>query len=198
MNLKKDSLTQGEAVRHIHRLASVTTVLFILLLFWALWLKCNIPLFMRMAYSHLSEMTLYERFMFNIIPFYVWKDFFLQWTEILLNGLIFAPMGVLLNHAFAKMNIWRDLAICFCVSLAIEIVQLFTIIGNFATVDLIMNTLGYFIGFAIYRWIFEKLSLRKTIWFYRVVMIAASFLLMFAIFNTIRTRDVLIAILTHA
>ena len=198
MNLKKDSLTQGEAVRHIHRLASVTTVLFILLLFWALWLKCNIPLFMRMAYSHLSEMTLYERFMFNIIPFYVWKDFFLQWTEILLNGLIFAPMGVLLNHAFAKMNIWRDLTICFCVSLAIEITQLFTIIGNFATVDLIMNTLGYFIGFAIYRWIFEKLSLRKTIWFYRVVMIAASLLLMFAIFNTIRTRDVLIAILTHA
>ena len=184
-------------MQRIQRLSSVVTVLFILLLFWALWLKCNIPMLVKMSYAHLSEMSLYDRFMFNIIPFYVWQNFFLQWTEIVINGLIFAPFGVLLNHVFVKTNVLRDLAICFFVSLVIEITQLFTIIGNFATVDLVMNTLGYFIGFAIYRLIFEKLSLRKTIGFYRIVATAAMLLLAFAIWNTIQNRELLIAILTR-
>ena len=197
MNLREDCPAEEKTMRHLHCMASIATVLFIPLLFWALWLKFNIPFFVRMGYSHLCELTLKERFLFNIIPFYVWQNFLWQWSEILANGLVFAPFGVLLNHAFAKKNIWRDLAICFCVSLAIEITQLFTIIGNFASVDLVMNTVGYFIGFAAYRWIFEKLSLRKTVCFYRIVVVVATLILIFAIFNTIKNRELLIAILTR-
>ena len=197
MNLKKSSLNQKDVVKHIHRMATFATVLFVVLLFWALWLKFNIPFFVKMGYSHLSQLSLRERFMFNIIPFYVWQDYLWQWSEILANGLVFAPFGVLLNHAFAKKNIWRDLAICFCVSLSIEVTQLFTIIGNFASVDLIMNTISYFVGYAIYRWIFEKLSLKNTVRFYRVIIVIATSLTVFAVFNTIKNIELLIAIFTR-
>ena len=191
------NLLKTNEARKIRHMATYATIVFILLLFWALWLKFNIPFFVKMGYSHLSELTLKERFMFNIIPFYVWKDYLWQWSEILANGLVFAPFGVLLNHAFTKKSIGRDLTICFFVSLSIEITQLFTMIGNFATVDLIMNILSYFVGFAGYRIIFEKMSAKSTIWFYRITNVVATLLLVFAVFNTIRNSELLIAILTR-
>jgi glycopeptide antibiotics resistance protein len=183
--------------RALQKAAVFATCVYVVVLFWALWLKFNDFHMVVLNYQWLSKMTLKERFLYDIIPFQIRFDFANQFVQFPANAIIFAPFGVAFQHAFKKKNIWRDLAICFGVSLAIEVVQLFTIIGNFATADLIMNTLGYLIGFALYRWIFSKLSLQKTVWLYRIVNALLLITVSVAIVTTVCNRELIHAILTR-
>ena len=148
-------------------------------------------------YQWLSKLTVWERFLYDIVPFQIRFDFWNQFLQFPANAIIFAPLGVVLPYVFKKKNIWRDVAICFGVSLSIEIVQLFTIIGNFATADLIMNTLGYFIGFAFCRLIFSKLSTQKMVWVYRAVNLILIPLLIAVVVTTIQNWELISAILTR-
>ena len=170
---------------------------YIVLLFGALWLKFNDFSMVVLNYRWLSKMTLRERFLYDLIPFQIRFDFFNQFVQFPANAIIFAPLGVLLPYCFKKQNVWSDLAICFGVSLSIEVVQLFTIIGNFATADLIMNTLGYFIGFAIYKWILSRLATQKAVWVLRGANVILSALLIAAVITTIKNRELIVAILTR-
>lgn len=183
--------------RALQKAAVFATCAYVVVLFWALWLKFNDFHMVVLNYQWLSKMTLKERFLYDIIPFQIRFDFVNQFLQFPANAIIFAPFGVVLQHAFKKKNVWRDLAVCFGVSLAIEVVQLFTIIGNFATADLIMNTLGYFIGFAIYRFIFSKISTQKMVWIYRIANLIIVSLLIAAVITTINNLDLIIAILTR-
>ncbi len=147
----------------LRRLAIVCTVQFSLFLVWALWLKFNDMYSITQNYSWLSKMNIAERFRYDLIPFIIRYDHFRQILQLFCNGLVFTPFGILLNLIFKKENIWRDLLICFTASLTIELVQLFTVIGAFATADLIMNTLGYLIGYAIYKLVFLKLEIKRRV-----------------------------------
>lgn len=177
--------------------ALFATVSYIIVLFWALWLKFNDFHMVVPNYAWLSKMTVKERFLYDIIPFQIRYNFWGELIQFPANAIVFAPFGVILPHRFQKKNIWRDLAICFGVSLSIEVVQLFTIIGNFATADLIMNTLGYFIGFVFYRLIFSKLSTQKMVWIYRVANLLLIIALIVVIVTTINNMELITAILTR-
>lgn len=177
--------------------AIFSTIAYIVVLFWALWLKFNDFHMVVLNYQWLSKLTVWERFLYDIVPFQIRFDFWNQFLQFPANAIIFAPLGVVLPYVFKKKNIWRDVAICFGVSLSIEIVQLFTIIGNFATADLIMNTLGYFIGFAFYRLIFSKLSTQKMVWVYRAVNLILIPLLIAVVVTTIQNWELISAILTR-
>lgn len=182
--------------RALRRGAIFATSAYIIVLFWALWLKFNDFHMVVLNYQWLSKMTVKERFLYDLIPFQIRFDFVNQFVQFPANAIIFAPFGVVLQYVFKKKNIWRDLAICFSVSLAIEIVQLFTIIGNFATADLIMNTLGYFIGFAFYRLVFSKLSTQKMVWVYRTANLILVFTLIVVVVTTIQNWELISAIVT--
>ena len=183
--------------QELRRGARFAAVAYTVLLFWALWLKFNDFHMVVPNYHWLSTMSVKERFLYDLIPFQIRFDFTNQFLQFPANAIIFAPFGVILPYCFKKGNIWRDLAVCFGVSLSIEVVQLFTIIGNFATADLIMNTLGYFIGFALYRLIFSKLSTQKTVWVYRASSLLLLAFLSVAVVTTINNRELIIAILTR-
>lgn len=170
---------------------------YVVVLFWALWLKFNDFHMVVLNYQWLSKLTVWERFLYDIVPFQIRFDFWNQFLQFPANAIIFAPLGVVLPYVFKKKNIWRDVAICFGVSLSIEVIQLFTIIGNFATADLIMNTLGYFIGYAVYRWGFSKLSPKVMVWIYRVTNLILLPVLIAVVVTTIRNFDLIIAILTR-
>lgn len=75
-------------------------------------------------------------------------------TEILLNILIFVPLGFLvptLQESFQRL--WKVLLLGFGVSLFIECSQLVLHRGCFDTADLVHNTLGAGIGYVIWqRW----------------------------------------------
>lgn len=178
-------------------LVILATIIYIWLLIWALWLKFNDNHTITLNYSWLSQMTLCERFLYDIIPFNIRFDHARQIMQLFYNTIVFIPFGVLLNLIFKKINLWRDIIICFCFSLFIELLQLFTLIGGFATHDLIMNTLGYFIGFLIYTIIFKKASIKFNIIFFIIVNIIITGVTVFSIINTIQNIEPIILILTR-
>ena len=178
--------------------AKIATILYIFVLFWALFLKFNDREMLVQNYINLSQLTLRERFLYDIVPFCVRQNHLVQWLEFFANSLVFAPIGVLLHYLFEKSNIWRNLAICFALSVSFEILQLFTLLGGFATVDLIMNTLGYFVGFAFYRLIFSRLSLRTSVWVCRIFNLIFFSISVYAVISTVENLELIAAILTRS
>ena len=64
----------------------------------------------------------------------------------------FIPLGILLPVLFRNYNSAKKvIATVFVVSLSFEIVQLFTVLGNFDVDDLMLNTLGGSLGYLIFR-----------------------------------------------
>ena len=171
-------------------------ILYVFILLWALCLKFGNAQMLTQNYINLSELTLRERFLWDIVPFYTRQNHTLQWLEFFANSLVFAPFGVLLNYLFEKKNILRDFALCVGLSLSIEVFQLFTLLGGFATVDLIMNALGYFVGLGLYYLIFKKRSLKTCIWICRVANFIFMILFLCAFVTTIENRELIVDILT--
>ena len=71
--------------------------------------------------------------------------------NILGNIAAFVPLGIFVPIMFSnKYNYIKMAIICFDVSLCIEIIQLVSRVGCFDVDDLLLNTLGGFIGYLIY------------------------------------------------
>ena len=180
----------------LRREAWVSTGLYIFILLWVLCLKfCNAQM-LTQNYVNLSELTLRERFLWDIVPFYTRQNHTLQWLEFFANSLVFAPFGVLLNYMFAKRSVLRDFALCVGLSLSIEVFQLFTLLGGFATVDLIMNSLGYFVGLGIYYLIFKKRTTKTCIWVCRAFNFIFLALFVYAFVTTMQSGELILSILT--
>ena len=89
----------------------------------------------------------------NLIPF---QDFSTSnITGMILNAIMFAPLGFLLPLIFERYRRWgRTLTAGFLTSLTVELIQLFTFRATDVD-DLIMNTLGTLVGFLIAKLIFH-------------------------------------------
>lgn len=181
----------------LRRLIVVSTVIYGWLLVWIIWFKMNDNESILFNYSGLKTFTTKERFLYDIIPFNFEKYDDLQRLSVLLNLFVFAPFGVLLPFLFRRKSILRDLLICFCVSLSFEVIQFFSMIGGFATDDLIMNTLGYFVGLIFYYFFFKKRSMRFNVNFFIIVNAVFSLLVIYSIIGTINSLDVIVSILTR-
>ncbi len=67
------------------------------------------------------------------------------------NIILFIPLTILIPLLFEKTQRGSKIILIFLLtSLAFEIIQLFTLFGSFDVDDLILNTLGGFIGFFIF------------------------------------------------
>ncbi len=64
----------------------------------------------------------------------------------------FLPLGVLFPMLFTGMRkVWKTVMFIFFISLAFELVQLFTSLGVFDVDDLILNTAGGVLGYVLYK-----------------------------------------------
>lgn len=122
------------------RLTTALFVVYILVLFWILLFKFGV---------HFSYMESRE---LNLIPF---RGLFLpagkiDLPEIVLNVIIFIPLGIYGGVLFRKLSIVRNLLIFFLTSLTFEVLQFALAIGTFDSTDLINNTLGGFLGLLMY------------------------------------------------
>jgi glycopeptide antibiotics resistance protein len=191
---KETFFTYDERVLRREVIFAIAFYIFILL--WALCLKfCNAEM-LAQNYKNLSELNLRERFLWDIVPFYTRQNHTVQRLEFVANSIVFAPFGVLLNYLFKKRCIIRDFALCVGFSLAIEVFQLFTLLGGFATADLIMNSLGYFVGLAIYYLIFKKRTVKTCIWTCRVANAIFLPLFIWALVTTLQNGELILSILT--
>lgn len=87
--------------------------------------------------------TLFETYRVLIM-----EQYSLELYEIILNIILFAPLGVLLAHKFErKIVVFTG----FGVSLFVELAQLITGTGVFEIPDILHNTIGTLSGYALYR-----------------------------------------------
>ena len=171
--------------------------LYTFILLWIVCLKFGNAEMLTRNYINLTELNLEERFMWDIVPFHTRQNHELQQMEFIANSLIFAPYGVLLNYLFKKRNIFRDVFLCFAFSLSIEVFQLYSLLGGFATEDLIMNTLGYFVGLIFYYLIFQKRTLKTCIWVCRVANFILLPIFVYALITTLQNWELIISILNR-
>lgn len=80
----------------------------------------------------------------NLIPFYGLGHWVFLTREMLLNIIVFVPMGLYLSMLGASAK--RAVLYGFLVSLCLEIVELLTQLGTFDVTDMITNTVGTVIG----------------------------------------------------
>jgi glycopeptide antibiotics resistance protein len=82
-------------------------------------------------------------------------------NEILLNVLIFIPLGIYLGILLRDWNFLKKAALAFGIGFSLEIAQFALAIGAFDITDLINNTFGGVLGIFIYL-LLEKLIGRLT------------------------------------
>lgn len=95
------------------------------------------------------EETYEKRYM--ISPFWSYTSLYeRRVAEILLNIIMFIPIGFFVGGALKKKHIWNAIEIAFILSLFIEITQLITTRGVFNVDDITHNVLGCIIGFTCF------------------------------------------------
>ncbi len=73
-----------------------------------------------------------------------------QLVQIILNILLFIPIGLFSSGALKKKNIFYAIGIGFVLSFLIELTQLISTRGVFNVDDIIHNVLGCIIGFSVF------------------------------------------------
>ncbi len=81
----------------------------------------------------------------NLIPFAYSRN-----SEMIANLVAFIPFGVMLGVNFKQVAFGYQIAVIFAFSVAVEIIQYCLAIGATDITDIIMNTLGGFLGLAGY------------------------------------------------
>jgi glycopeptide antibiotics resistance protein len=188
MQIKVFFIFEGDILFNYSKLnkaVNISIVLFVIFLVWGIYLKFGNIEQVKLNYSNLSNMTIKERFMYDIIPFKFTYPIKNQKIEVILNGLIFMPLGLFLCIKDNKVKFLKHLFICFIVSLTFEVVQLFTMIGGFATDDIIMNTSGYILGMFIYLLFIKKLNDKYKYYFLFISNIIMGIIILYGIVNII-------------
>lgn len=84
----------------------------------------------------------------NLVPFHYDVEVGTHFEEVVLNALVFVPLGLYLS--MLGMKPWKAILLGFCLSLLFEALQYTLSIGAADVTDLLMNTLGTAIGAGFY------------------------------------------------
>lgn len=143
--------------------AAIIGILFIVVLCWMYYRekierKSIIPLWLSVEYYFVAlASTVFSRvkadvYRYNLNPFDIFDKLFhgnidVRY-EVYLNVLLLLPIGFLLSAVCRKHKI---VLIGFTMSSVIEVLQLISMRGTFEIGDILMNTLGIFLGIEIYK-----------------------------------------------
>ena len=195
----ENDISSPQDKKILKRLVIAATAMYFAILVWALVLKLGNESILTNLYTNLKDMTLRERILWDLVPFH-YRGEGLYKTKIIMdtvfNCFVFAPFGVSLGYLFKKTNVLRDAAICLGLSLLIELIQLATMLGNPATEDLITNVAGYFIGFALYKLVFARLSVKNSVRVLAVVCVLFGAATLYAIVTTADAAELIYKIVT--
>ena len=87
---------------------------------------------------------------YNFHPFWSYENISNSWREILMNIIVFMPIGFLLGGAIGKYSLKKVILLGFLVSLFIEAMQ-FALKRGFSEIDdVVHNTFGCLIGFSLW------------------------------------------------
>ncbi len=139
-------------------LLCVLSILYALLMLWLLFGQ-------RFGHTGYGTYLWQLKSNLNLIPFRT----LLEYTEVLNAGInrfllrhafvnlagnvvMFLPLGILLPALWPKLRVWGRFLLCTVgLIIAIELAQLFTLLGSCDIDDLILNVLGTSIGFVLFK-----------------------------------------------
>lgn len=140
--------------KKLNNLFLVASIVYGLVLLYVLFLRS-------MGHDHAFTYTEYLKYMSNFIPFISVYNLFTTpviSTSIVLsflinfvgNILLFIPWGFLLPLYFKNLRTFKQFIMTTLMAvLLIESIQLFTMLGSFDIEDILLNTVGAYIGFFI-------------------------------------------------
>ena len=124
-----------------NRLTNVLFILYLVGLLWILVLKLGVQ------FSYMGTRSV------NLIPFSEPSilNGKIDFSEMILNTVIFIPLGIYAGILFKKWMFGKKLFFFFLISLIVEGLQFILAVGAFDTTDIITNTAGGVIGFMIFK-----------------------------------------------
>lgn len=179
--------------------------IYIIILIWAIALKCNISQAYIDTYEFLIDKSFINRFTVYFTPPHKYlislfnRSFISILKEEIYNILIFIPLGGYIAWTFKKRKFLYVCIIGFLTTLGFELIQYITLIGSFKINDLFMNFLGAIIGYGIYKLIFLKKINSVKIMIFNIILICIIIIfipiLFYAIINTLLNIETYINIL---
>jgi len=119
---------------------ALSRALFVAYLVILLWL-----VLFKFSYEPFAVIRDFQTRSLNLIPFTSANR-----SEMIANIMAFIPFGVMLGVNLKQISFIYKMLLIFAFSLAVEIVQFILAIGVTDVTDIIMNTLGGFMGLALY------------------------------------------------
>lgn len=119
---------------------TLSRILFAAYLLMLLWL-----VLFKFSYNLFAVIRDFQTRSLNLIPFAYSRN-----SEMIANLVAFIPFGVMLGVNFKQVAFGYQIAVIFAFSVAVEIIQYCLAIGATDITDIIMNTLGGFLGLAGY------------------------------------------------
>lgn len=129
------------------KLSKLLLGIYSLLLIWILLFKLSL------SFTDLAASLEHPMRSINLIPFQgsMIVNGKIALNEIIMNGIVFVPLGVLLGISAKGLSFMKKLAFLFLFSLFIEGMQFFLGIGATDVTDILMNFVGGFLGICIYQ-----------------------------------------------
>lgn len=136
----------GKNNNSTNKLTVLLFVIYLAALFWILLFKLGV------RFSYMGNRNV------NLIPFneFITLNGKIDLGEIIMNVVIFVPLGIYAGILFIRWHIGKNLFFFFLISLIVEGLQFILRVGAFDITDIITNTVGGIIGLMIFKAI-EKL-----------------------------------------
>jgi glycopeptide antibiotics resistance protein len=148
ISLRNKNISENMAVSSkSNRLTYGLFFIYLAILFWIIVLKLSV------RFTYMGQ----QRSM-NLIPYNqpLMLNGKADFGEILLNALVFVPMGVYVAILYKKWSVVKSILFFALSSLILESIQYITALGAFDITDIINNTLGGTFGLFLFK-ILEKL-----------------------------------------
>lgn len=163
------------------KLAKITLILSMLLLFWIIALKCNMPAPISDTRAMNEGTTLAERFE----RYLSYKTFSSSLTDTVANILLTLPIGMLLPFVFTKRPYLLSCLLSFLIAVGFEVFQIISCIGMFTYIDIINNTLGGLLGVLTHFFLRKIVREKPLNAIFSFLIVGISLALVFATVNTI-------------
>ena len=141
MNLQKNGRNNGKDNNITNKVTTVLFIIYLIALFWILLFKLGV------RFSYMGNRSV------NLIPFSepLILNGKIDVGEIILNVVIFVPLGIYAGVLFKRWTFGTKLFFFFLISLMFEGLQFILRVGAFDITDIITNTLGGIIGLMIFK-----------------------------------------------
>ena len=168
MNLQKYWRNNRKDSNSTNELTILLFVIYLIVLFWILLFKLGV------RFSYRENRTV------NLIPFkeHLTLNGKTDFSEIIMNVVIFVPLGIYAGSLFKKWRFVKTLFFFFFISLIVEGLQFILKVGAFDITDTITNTLGGIIGLIIFK-VIEKMfnNSSKTQKFINIIAVIGTVLM---------------------